>query len=182
MRAFSSFRRPKVLVALGLAGTLIVAGQLLWSRTAQLDAAIDRSREELGRLRELIEARAADAATTAAHEQAADAAFVEAANAHLAAAGLQARVVDIVAREGAAVRRVSVDEPDDPTAELRLSVALSGPYDAILRVIDAIETSPPAMLLHSLELRALERPGDAAEDIVIDAELGIVAFHRETQP
>ena len=181
-------RRGQVL-ALGLTVAVLggawagIAAPLLdWYalRAEQVQArrAVARRMAELS---ETLPALRDEARRVATPGQPAEAAVLDGASDALAAAALQGRLQDMAARAGAPLSSAEALPGEAAGAWRRIGVrvAVNAPWPAIIRLLQAIGTASPRMLVDDLQLRAPPLVLRAGGVRPVDASFTVLAFRAE---
>lgn len=148
------------------------------------EAMLDRDRTLEPRLRAVaaelpqLQARAAELRRSADTQHI----TLDGASDALASAGLQSRLEGLAAAAGVAIASTEV-VPAEPRAEYRrigLRIAVSGSYDSIVKLLGAIETTSPPLILDSLQIHGRHRVSSAATAPQMDAAFVVYGF-RSTE-
>jgi len=91
----------------------------------------------------------------------------------VAAAGLQERVKTLLEREGAVIESTEVLPPatDGGLRKIALKVRFAGEIDQLERVIHAVETMSPSLVVDRLAVRSLDTPGEGAPPLAIELQV-----------
>jgi general secretion pathway protein M len=98
----------------------------------------------------------------------------------IAAASLQSHLEELAAAAGVEVGSSEGRAPENRGAYRRigLRLAVSGEYEAIVKLLSAIETAAPPLILTNLQLHAALRPRGEAASASIDAAFEVFGFRR----
>ena len=102
----------------------------------------------------------------------------------IAAANLQSRIEELASSAG-----VTIGSTEGLAAENRggyrrigLRLAISGDYDGIIKLLAAIETAAPPLVLSNVQFHGVLRPTAQAQSSRLDAGLEVYGFRRTDAP
>jgi len=109
---------------------------------------------------------------------------LEGASDAIAAANLQSRIEELAKSAG-----VTISSTEGLAAENRgghrrigLRLAISGDYDGIIKLLAAIETAAPPLVLSNLQFHGVLRPTAQAQRSRLDAGFEVYGFRRADRP
>jgi len=171
-----------LLVLLGSAYLLIVAPVLdLYS---QREALLDDRRMLAPRLSAAAEGLPALRAQVAQLRTAASASRItlDGASDAIASASLQSRMEELAKSTGATIGSTEALAAENRSGyrQIGLHIKASGAYDAVVKLLEAIEKGSPPLVLSNLTIRSMTRPLGPAAAARLDAEFEVYGF-RSTE-
>jgi len=123
-----------------------------------------------------LRARAAELRTAASSSQN----TLEGASDAIASASLQSRVEELAASAAATIGSIEAVAPENSGGYRRigLRLAVSGEYDAIVKLLAGIETGTPPLVLSNLQIRGTIRPIGQSTNPRLDAGFAVYGFRR----
>jgi len=102
----------------------------------------------------------------------------------IAAANLQSRIEELASSAG-----VTIGSTEGLAAENRggyrrigLRLAVTGDYDAMIKLLGAIETAAPPLILSNLQFHGMARPTGQAQSSRLDVGFEVYGFRRTDTP
>jgi general secretion pathway protein M len=109
---------------------------------------------------------------------------LDGANDAIASADLQGRVEALATSLGVTLGNTEALSAADRGAFRRigLRIAAHGDYESLVRLLGAIDTSVPPLILDNLHLRSVSRPGLIAGDLQLDAGIEVYGIRSNDAP
>ncbi len=102
----------------------------------------------------------------------------------IAAANLQSRIEELATSAGATIGSTEglAAENRGGYRRIGLRLAITGDYDAIVKLLGAIETAAPPLILSNLQFHGVLRPTGQAQSSRLDAGFEVYGFRRIDTP